>query len=203
MYTYFQLDSPFLNGIFSSDDDWAFWNIHNVTYDTGIGMVFLLLVSSTLYHYIMFNTHNETVTRPTDMGDLIIANENDCMQLVNGNYWSTIIVNAHTCLLSDNITITDNPYLDRLLFYEHSLLNVSQLTISNHPYLNSILFEDYSFENTYSLILKSKLLIFTSIFDLPLLQSIHFGHYTFVNASIFELSSTVHSFIAIRSSIAK
>ena len=95
------------------------------------------------------------------MGDLIIANENDCMKLVNGNYWSTVIVDAHACLLSNNITLADNPYLDRLLFYEHSLPNVNQLTISNNPHLDSILIEDYSFENTHSIILNSKPLVFS------------------------------------------
>ena len=134
---------------------------------------------------------NSTASRPSNKGDLVITNNNDCSKLLNENYWANVIVNNDLCQATSNLTISNNPYLESLHFYSSSFNNPVGVIISNIPRLSTLTFEMQSFYNTKELVIKSIGMDECRLKDLPSLLSIHFENKVFSMATKFDISSEV------------
>ena len=105
-------------------------------------------------NYILYNSVNETSSRPSNKGELIITEENQCNKLLNENYWSYVVVSSLLCTAGANLTILNNPYLEEVTFYRETFKNSQNLVISNNPRLESIFIKESAFQNTNSVIIR-------------------------------------------------
>ena len=148
-------------------------------------------------------TPTPTPTQEPVNTTLLVETEEDC-GLLSLPIWREIYVNPGLCnSYTDDLSISNNPYLETMYFSFNSSKNLHSLTVSNNSRLRTIstqhgkggiFYCNYNlgtFINVPTVTFSSISFFFCFIFDLPNLTSFYFGNCTLLYTTTLVLSSSI------------
>ena len=154
-------------------------------------------------------TPTPSSTQEPTNSTLLVETEEDC-GLLSLPIWREIYVNSGLCnSYTDDMSISNNPYLETMYFSFNSSKNFHSLTVSNNSRLRTITTEhgkggifycNYNlgtFINVPTVTFSSISFSFLFTFDLPNLTSFNFGNCSLVYTTTLVLSSSIILFVLI------